>query len=130
MYSQSLLDKKFLFYFCCSRNYFALIGVVYHDVNILWISYMDFFLSHSSFFYYISKPNKKFACVQSCPTLCKPMDCSPPGSFVLGENPGTGCHFLFQGIFPTQGSKVCLLRFLHWQADSLPLCHLGSPNKV
>ena len=21
---------------------------------------------------------------QSCPTLCNPMDCSPPGSFVLG----------------------------------------------
>ena len=23
-----------------------------------------------------------------------------------------GCHFLFQGIFPTQGSRL-----LHWQAD-------------
>ena len=27
-----------------------------------------------------------------------------------------GCHFLFQGIFPIQGSNSC---FLHWQADSL-----------
>ena len=27
-----------------------------------------------------------------------------------------GCHFLFQGIFQTQGSNSCLL---HWQADSL-----------
>ena len=26
-----------------------------------------------------------------------------------------GCHFLLQGIFPTQGSNPCLL---HWQADS------------
>ena len=34
-----------------------------------------------------------------------------------------GCHFLLQGIFPTQGPNPCLL---HWQADSLPLCHLGS----
>ena len=37
-----------------------------------------------------------------------------------------GCHFLLQGIFPTQGSN---LRLLHWQADSLPLHHLGSPGE-
>ena len=41
-----------------------------------------------------------------------------------GKNTGVGCHFLVQGIFPTQGS-MCLL---HWQADSLPLCLLGSPS--
>ena len=35
-----------------------------------------------------------------------------------------GCHFLLQGIFPTQGSNPCLL---HWQADSLTLSHQGSP---
>ena len=29
---------------------------------------------------------------------------------------GVGCHFLLQGIFPTQGSNPGLLR---WQADSL-----------
>ena len=44
---------------------------------------------------------------QSCPTLCNPMDCSPPGSSVHGGSPGknTGvdCHALFQGIFPTHG---------------------------
>ena len=28
------------------------------------------------------------------------------------------------GIFPDQGSNSCLL---HWQADSLPLRHQGSP---
>ena len=32
-----------------------------------------------------------------------------------------------QGIFPTKGSNLRLLHILHWQADSLPLCHLGSP---
>ena len=31
------------------------------------------------------------------------------------------------GFFPTQGSNPCLLYLLPWQADSLPLCHLGSP---
>ena len=40
-----------------------------------------------------------------------------------GKNIGEGCHFLFQGIFPTPGSNPCLL---HWQEDSLPPSHLGS----
>ena len=30
--------------------------------------------------------------------------------------------------FPTQGSYLYLLHLLHWQADSLPLSHLGSPR--
>ena len=37
---------------------------------------------------------------------------------------GVGCHFLLQGILPTQGLNPLLCIFLHWQADSLPLCHL------
>ena len=36
-----------------------------------------------------------------------------------------GCHFLFAGILPTQGSNLSLLRLLHWQAGSLPLYFLG-----
>ena len=55
------------------------------------------------------------------------MDCSPLGSSVhgisLGKNTGVGCHFLFQGIFPSQDLDPHLL---HWQADSLPLRHQGS----
>ena len=51
---------------------------------------------------------------KSCPTLCNTMDCRPPGSSVLwdspGKNPGVGCHFLLQGIFPTQGSKPCRMK--------------------
>ena len=55
-----------------------------------------------------------FVCVclvaQSCPTLCDPMDCSPPGSSAQadssGKNTGVGCHALLQGIFPTQGSNL------------------------
>ena len=44
----------------------------------------------------------------------------------LGKNAGVGCHCLLQGIFPTQGSNPHLLCLLHWQAGSLPLCHMGS----
>ena len=59
------------------------------------------------------------------PTLCDPMDCSPPGSSV---------HGIFQvrilersaipsGIFLTQGLNPHLLWLLHWQAESFPLSH-------
>ena len=47
--------------------------------------------------------------VQLCPTLWDPMDYSPLCSSVRGNSPGkktgVGCHFLLQGIFPTQGSN-------------------------
>ena len=45
----------------------------------------------------------------------------------LGKNTGVNCHALLQGIFPIQGSNLYLLYLLHWQTDSLPLHHLGSP---
>ena len=40
------------------------------------------------------------------------------------KNPGVGCHFLLQGVFLIQGLNPHLL---HWQVDSSPLSHLGSP---
>ena len=47
------------------------------------------------------------------------------GTLNPGKNRGVGCHFLLQGIFPTQESNPHLLCLLHWQAGSLPLRHLG-----
>ena len=44
------------------------------------------------------------------------------------QNTGVDCHFLLQGIFPTQGLNPCLQRLLHWQADSLPVAPPGKPN--
>ena len=41
------------------------------------------------------------------------------------KNTGLGCHFLLQGIFLTQELNPLLLCLPHWQADSLPLYHLG-----
>ena len=42
---------------------------------------------------------------QSYPTLCDPMDCSPPGSSVHGDfsgmNTGVGCHLLSPTTKPT-----------------------------
>ena len=43
-----------------------------------------------------------------------------------GKNTGVGCHFLLQGIFPTQKSSPCLL---YWQVGSLPLSYWGSPHR-
>ena len=54
--------------------------------------------------------------LQSFPTLCNPMDYSPPGSSLLrslGKNTGVGCYALLQGIFLTQGSNPHLLHLLN-----------------
>ena len=51
--------------------------------------------------------------LQSCPTLCNPMDCSLPGSPLSMDSPGknteVACHALLQGIFPTHGVNPGLL---------------------
>ena len=69
-----------------------------------------------------------FSCVW---LFCNPMDCSLPGSSVHGisrqEYSGVGCHFLLQGIFPSQGLNLGLLCLWHWQAGSLPLGPPGKP---
>ena len=41
-----------------------------------------------------------------------------------GKNTRVCFHFLLQGIFLTQDLNPCPL---HWQVDSLPQSHLGSP---
>ena len=74
-------------------------------------------------------PNSCCFVTRSSLTLLQPHDYRLAGSFLCpwdfpGKNSGVGCHFLFQGIFPTQGLN---LHLLHWQADSLPLSHQESP---
>ena len=50
--------------------------------------------------------------IQSYPTLCKPINCSLPGSSVhkdsLGKNTGVRCHTLLQVVFPNQGLNMGL----------------------
>ena len=69
-----------------------------------------------------------YMCTQSCPTLCDPMDCSPPRLLCPwnspGKNTGVGCHSLLQGIFPTQESNLCLL---HRRQILYQLSHQESP---
>ena len=67
---------------------------------------------------------------QSCPIVCNPMDCSLPSSSVRGVSQARRLGWVAisssRGIFPTKGRNPRLLRLLHWQADSLSLCYLGS----
>ena len=77
----------------------------------------------------------KYACVcvylvtKLCPILCDPMDCSPARLLCLwvfsGKNTGSGCHFLLQGTFSSEGLNPHLL---HWQADSQLQNHQGIPE--
>ena len=65
---------------------------------------------------------------QSCPTLCDPVDCSRQAPLSIGfsrKNARVGCHALLQGIFPTQGSNLCLL---HCRQILYHLSHQGKPR--
>ena len=48
-------------------------------------------------------------CAQSCLTLYDPMDFSPLSMNFPGKSTAVDCHFLLQGIFPTQGLNPCVL---------------------
>ena len=100
------------------------------ELQSSWISWEIKTIQYIIILYYY----KYCVCAQLCPTLCNPMDCSPPGSFVHGilqarilEWVAISCS---RGSSLTQGSNPHLLCLLHWQANSLPLCHLGSPLQV
>ena len=62
------------------------------------------------------------------PTLCNPMDCSPPGSSAHGDSPGkntgVGCHALLQGNLPNPGIEPWSPAL---QVDSLPAELPGKP---
>ena len=51
----------------------------------------------------LKKKSSLYLTGQSCPTLCDPTDCSPPGSSVRGDSPDkntqVGYRALLQGIF-------------------------------
>ena len=67
---------------------------------------------------------------QSCLSLCNPLDCSLPGSSVLGILQARILEWVAcppPGDLPTQGSNPHLQCLLHWQAVLYHQCHLGSP---
>ena len=58
----------------------------------------------------------------SRPLLLRSTGSRRAGSVVVAHGPSFSASC---GIFPDQGSNPCPL---HWQADSQPLCHQGSPR--
>ena len=61
--------------------------------------------------------------LQSCPTLCDPMDCSLPG-FSVGfsrQEYWSGLPSPLPGDLPNPGLNLRLLPLLHWQGGSLSL---------
>ena len=59
----------------------------------------------------------------SWPLLLRSTGSRYAGSVVVAHGPSCSAAC---GIFPDQGSNLCAL---HWQADSQPLHHQGSPGK-
>ena len=68
-----------------------------------------------------------FLVTQLCPTLCDPMDCTPPVSPVHGTSQARILEWVAisfsRGDFPEPGIEP---RSPALQADALPLSHLGS----
>ena len=68
--------------------------------------------------------------VQSCWTLCDPVDCSLPGSSVhaiLQARILERVAISSSGDLRNQESDLCPLLLLHWQVDSFPLAPPGKP---
>ena len=72
--------------------------------------------------------HKRSVCAQSCPILCHPMNCSPPGSSVLGDSPGKNIgECPPPGDLPNPRIKP---RSPTLQADSLPSEPPGDVSKL
>ena len=83
------------------------------------------------------KPSDEFTHMCACkvfsvsPTLCNPMDCSPPGSTsggFSGQEYWSGLPYPCPEDLPhpeLKPTSICLLR---WQADSLQLAPPGKPE--
>ena len=129
------------------RTWFVVVVCILNKfISIIWLQ--RFFLNHTACGILVPWPGieplppameawslnhgkVEVLATQSCPPLCDPMDCSPPGSSVHGDSPsrntGVGSHAFLQGILPTQGSN-----------PGLPDCrqilyclsHQGSPNHL
>ena len=68
--------------------------------------------------------------LQSCPTLCSPLDCSPPAPLSMGFSRQECWSRLLcpsPGELPDPGVEPMAPVAPALQADSLPLSHQGSP---
>ena len=78
-------------------------------VNIHWIIEKAREFQNNIYFCFIDYSENEF--VQSCLTLCAPMNCSLSGSSIRhwdfpGKSKGVGCHFLLQGDLSNPGDQT------------------------
>ena len=96
-------------------EYYIMLKVLKDDSSHIYI------LSLIGASYWTLKRNT--VCVESCPTLCDPIDCSLPGYSVHGSFTGKNIEWVVisfsRGTPPIRGLNPCVLCLLHWQADSL-----------
>ena len=116
--------------------FFYLGAFTFSSLSLVLSDLIDIRLGIVSFKFLVIVFTELFVCVyvlvlvaQSCPTLCDPMDHSPPGSPVHGILQARILEWV--AISFSRGSsgsrdRTCISGFLLWQADSLPLCHRGS----
>ena len=92
-------------------------------LNNMALSYAVSLIYVNFFFQYICT-----TCLhaQSCLTLCDPMDCSLPGSYIHGIPQARILEWVAISSF--RGScwtRTCIRCLMHWQAESLSLSYLG-----
>ena len=109
--------------------------VWFHDQNTVLKMWCSFRISYLEL--YSGRLSLLCLAAQSCSTLSWPHGLLPtrflcPWDFfstwsIHSKNTGVDCHFLFQGIFPTQGSNPHLLCLLYCRRILYLLSHQGSP---
>ena len=112
---QVLLSDVSVFIGCELVLFFSL-GQMYKHRNTVLTVYVDT----------NTHVNISCTCAHSCPTLCDPLDSSPPGSSL--HETSQGRTFPPSGDLPNPGIKSMSPVSHALQADPLPLSHLESCN--
>ena len=128
-------------YYCHYYYYYYYYYYFLHDrLTLLYVIYESFFCFFKKFIYFwlcwvfasvqglslaaASGGNSSSQCAGlslSRALLLQSTGSRPAGSVIVAHGPSCSAAC---GIFPDQGSNPCAL---HWQADSQPLRHQGSP---
>ena len=106
-------DSGFFWCFFLKSNFFFFFWLCWVFVSVLGLSLVVASGGHSS--------SRCTDLSLSRPLLLRSTGCSRAGSVVVAHGPSCSAAC---GIFPDQGPNPCPL---HWQADSQPLRHQGSP---
>ena len=119
--SLKTLGKFFFFFFFVSVSQFVFYLFIYFYLWLCWVFVSVRGLSLVA----ASGGHSSSQCAGlslSRPLLLRSTGSRRAGSVIVAHGPSRSAAC---GIFPDQGSNPCPL---HWQADSQPLRHQGSPN--